>query len=422
MKVTLKKYSSICCVILVVYFSTKMLWDRLTYNLSEYISILLIFQGCVLLFRKCKRNYIYVICLFLIFTMYVFFNGIFLTDTQHLFRGVYEYIFYGLIFFSILGYIQYINSRDLYKSLKILGYVGVVIAILTFYEYFTQKAILPQSGELSNGAFISGYGYTFRSRVFTRSYLSHGLLMGIISIIEYINYSYYKNKKWLLYSLLCFCSILCTSSRGPLVSTMGGFLVIMYNEYRRKKLSKKTFITMLLTTIFLLIIFYIVFVSDISFNNNTLNYFLNRTRSIFNWSSDAGNVGRIIRWQKYIQYFLEHNIWIGNGIATTGSSGLTSIMGTTESGLIKRLVELGIIGFLLFYSFVILIIKRGTYKIQFKKEENYNLILCSIACIVSIMVDDITLQITEEIMISFYLWYFMAVLFSVGSSSKNERE
>lgn len=393
---------------MVSYFVTKMLWDKITFDLSEYISFLVILYGAFLYFKKIYKKDLKYLALYLIFSIYILLNGFAITDFSHMLRGIYEYIFYGLIFFSFIPIHKKVSSESYDRVFAIVGYLGVLLATLTAFEFFRGIPLLP-SGEL--GTNITGYGFVFRATLFARSYLSHGLVMGVISIIELHNYFTKRKKKWIVFYFLCAGSILFTSSRGPLVATFSGSVIYLLNYRKSIRLTKKVFLASAFLIILLVVFGYVILLTDFTPTNPTLSYFLTRIRNIFNWSGDGGNVGRIIRWTNYWNHFCSNNILLGSGVATAGSSRMTNIMGSAESGILKRLVELGIIGFSLYYYYVIDIlvscIKRQ--KINHNNSKRLNrLCLSIIACI---LVDDITLQITEEIMISFLFWLFMSLLY-----------
>lgn len=399
-------------LIFMIYFLTKMFWDKFTYDISEYCSLLFILYGLLNYFflKKLKKKDIEFLGVFCLYAIYVILNGFIVTDSQHMLRGVYEYIFYVLIFFAMVPYIKRLRYEDFNFIFRILGFVGLIMAFLTFIEFFKGTSFLTVLDSYAEGSWVTGYGYTFRPKVFSRSYLSHGLVMGIFSLFELHNYAVTKNKKWILIYLLCLTAVIFTSSRGPLVATLVASVFYYFNSPFAKRLTKKQIISFSLLFVIAIILIYLILFSDWKPSNNIVQYFLTRIRNIFNWTSDGGNVGRILRWEGYWNYYCNHNIWLGNGAATAGSSGLNTIMGSAESGVFKRLIELGIIGFVLYYFFSLSIICTSM-KTRIKNVSIDNIKLISISIILCILIDDITLQITEEIMIAYILWFFMSVLY-----------
>lgn len=401
--------SYICLFILTTYFCTKMLWDRITFELAEYFSIVLLLVGFMYYLGKLRKKEFGLFIHFCLFSIYIVINGIILSDVGHFGRGIYENIFYAWIFFCMIGFLKNCSISNIKRMFRFLGYVGAFLAFLTLIEYVRQVEFISGGDSYTN---ITGYGLTFRPRVFSRSYLSHGLIMGILAITELYNYKMEKSRKWICFYVLCVFGVLLTSSRGPLVSAVLASVIFELNYIDLKKIGKSKFVKGIVISGIIFVVLYFIFGTTIEVNNSVVTYFLTRVRNIFNWSSDGGNVGRINRWRRYLQYYAEHNVWIGSGLAMAGSSGLSNIMGTTESGVIKRLVELGIIGVFFFYTFL------GRIVLQSRKMREINvnidvqglkfLAFSQIACI---LIDDVILQITEEIMISFYLFFFCALLF-----------
>lgn len=409
---SIKKLSYYYVGILLTYFTTKIFWDTISFNITEYFSLGIIFVGFILFITRMKRSEGKLLLAFALFSVYIILNGFILVDIQHFVRGIYEYIFYGLLFFSSIGFLKKIEYNQIEKLWKTLGYIGVILSLLTFFEYFSKTNLIKSSDSLAAGTFITGYGYTFRAKVFSRSYLSHGLIMGVFSLIELENFRKYRNNKWLVFYFLCLVSVLFTSSRGPLVATLISSLLFIFLNINLKGMGKKQFFMILIASVIGFIMFYIIFLSDLNVGNDKVMYFITRMRNIFNWNGDAGNLGRLLRWSNYLSYFNGHNIFWGVGISTTGSSGLSSIMGSTESGVLKRLIELGYLGFIFYYIYLFKVIHYGAKGIKISNSNSVNEIKkISLSIIVCILIDDIALQITEEIMISFLLYFFCALLF-----------
>ena len=169
--------------------------------------------------------------------------------------------------------------------------------------------------------------------------------------------------------------------------------------------------TSILIIMVLICFLYFVLTSSFKTGNATIDYFLTRTRATLNWTNDAGNIGRINRWNWAISLYQQKK-FTGIGPAKTGSWGEAS-MGVTESGILKRLCELGIIGCGMHYILVLSIVIGGI-KVFLKKgtdiiHKKYELMLFfGILC--SILINDITLQSTEETSISFLMWFILGCI------------
>ena len=408
---TTKFYYSII-LLLMIYFLTKVFWDHITFDVTNYLSFIFIILGVILWSSRINVSSSKIFILFALFSLYIIFNGLLLTDNIRLVRGLYEYVYYALIFFAMVGYMRRVTKDDMHKVFKVLAILGVVLAVLTAVEYVREATII-DIGRFS-GSYLSGRGIVFRPRVFSRSFLSHGVVMAILGFANLYMYRHEKKKKWLVFYGICVIAVLLTLSRGPLAA-MGIATVIYLMDIKKLKTIKKSkiFISAALFTIGV-ILFYIVFLSNFTPANPQISMLLTRVRDTFDWTGDAGNVGRLRIWTFYWDHFINHNIWIGSGTSITGSSGVNLMM-VTESGILKRLVELGVIGSALNYGLIILIIK---YSLKKRKECHgdaitENMFKLSIAIISLILINDITLQSTEEIMVSFNLWFFLALLFVI---------
>lgn len=154
--------------------------------------------------------------------------------------------------------------------------------------------------------------------------------------------------------------------------------------------------------------------SDIQTGNSSIDYFLYRIRQIINWTGDAGNVGRLQIWNEAFNHFKISPVF-GIGPSKTGSWGVESI-GVTESGVLKHLCELGIIGFCLYYSIFFSIFYRG-YKLYKKALSRNKLkIICFFGVITMVFINNITLQSTEEIMVFIIYSFGLGGILSINSN------
>lgn len=396
MKISVSKYGAILTWLL-IYFTSKILWDNLIPTVIELFSLAVLAYGAFNFFwtKKKKKSYAIVFIFYAVFCVYILSNGVLQDTTQQLGRAIYEYCFYFLMFFSFAFYIE--KTAKIFECLKIVNLWGIFIALLSWYEYITKSYIL-------NNNFITTIKsiYGFRAAVFTRSYLSHAMVLAFFSLIALYLYCYTKKKKYLFSCAFCGVSLLTTSSRGPLVALIISFGVFyLMNMYRKGvKPSKKVW--MFFSIIIVLLMGWIFLNSTFVTGNDTIDYFLYRTRQIVNWTGDAGNVGRIGTWQLAIKYF-ESNICFGIGPSHTGSWGSGSI-GVTESGYLKFLCELGILGSLILGVFIISVINVGKkqYKENGRNDNKLFMILC-FALITLVMINNITVQSSEEIQVMF-IW------------------
>lgn len=401
-------------IIFFIYFTTKMYWDMLIPTIFEFLFIGIILIGLALFFVNIQfysgKHTIKLLLLYLLYVMWIIFNGLYQSDTEQLARAMYEYVFYSSIFFSMAYFFMHTNIN---KVAKIICIVGFIVSLLSWYEYFSHTYLIGNFDATLNNA----EGYGFRAAVFSRSYLTHGVILGFFSLITFYLHYVTNRKIYLGIAGFCYISILSTASRGPLVSFGVGIIIIyLFHIYSKK--NKKSTVMILWLIPFLLVIIGILLFSDFQTSNEIVNYFLDRIRSIFDWEGDAGNVGRQIIWDNTFNKIHE-NFWVGIGPSKTGSWG-TGAIGVTESGLLKRLLELGIVGFLLHYSFIFIIIKRSIKNFK-KLNQAYKLKFIFFAALfASIFIHDIVLQATEEIMVSFFMWSALAGIYIIPYKHRHQ--
>ena len=404
--------ANIVVVFLCIYFTSKLLWDLVVPYAIELASLLLLGVGILFYFIKlAKGRYsIILIYLYVLFSLYVFINGYCQDSTQQLGRAIYEYVFYTAICFAC-GY--YVFDCDLRKCMHIIYWFGILIGILSWYEYFTKSYLI---GSFTNIISFHGGDYGFRTAVFTRSYLSHGLVLGFFSLIAQYLFFITGQKKYLVGGIFLYLSILTTSSRGPLVAVAGAMLVCaVLNTYRKTdKLEKRIIVVFIIFLVAVLLLWFLT--SSFETGNETIDYFLYRTRQILNWRGDAGNVGRTILWKRSIELFHSNPVF-GIGPSKTGSWGDGSL-GVTESGYLKHLCEVGLLGFFVYYAFLAFILCRGVslYK-RMKAADKMNMIFF-FGLIVMVMIDNLILQATEEIMVSFFLNFGLGGLLAADAREK----
>ena len=136
-----------------------------------------------------------------------------------------------------------------------------------------------------------------------------------------------------------------------------------------------------------------------------------RLQSIFNWNTDESNVLRKYFWNHFIDIF-KSNFLYGIGVSSTGARVGTTSIGPTESGVLKRFVELGIFGGTVFYVILVTIfISVFQYLIKNKDNVKVKLILITLlSSVIVIFVDDITYQICEIQPTMFFNWFIYGII------------
>ncbi len=399
MKVSRFSYTELLVSWLFVYFSSKLLWDCIPFVFELFSLALIALCAVFQLFGKpgMTQHKANLFITFLLFSVYIIANGLFQNNFTQLVRAIYEYIFYVLIFFAMTWLLPRVDLR---KCLKVFAFWGVFVAILSWFEFITQHHLLIDLGVDINAG--------FRSAVFSRSYLNHGMFLGFFAL-TCLDICYAEKKPlWLIPGAFCFVSILTTGSRGPLVAcgiALGvQFMLYAYNSCRH---SYKRFAACSLLCIAFLAVLVVMF-GTFETSSETINNFLRRVRSILDWSGDPGNIGRLHLWRNALDLF-KSNIWFGIGPSKTGAWNDASIV-VTESGVLKRLCELGLIGFILHYYFVACILIKGVRTYRKQDPATKHPMTFWFSLVIAILINDCTLQATEEIMISFYMWTAFAGL------------
>ncbi|GKU27284.1 membrane protein [Clostridium folliculivorans] len=354
----------------------------------------------------------------IIFFLYVVANGVLFHNNIRLFYGGYQYIVYYLIFFTLYSFVE-IRLLDIFMKF-ILG-INFISSCIMIYEFITKKNIIETEGTKMafNGVTI------VRAKAFFGSFLNAGVVLCICCFIAlYYVYRYRKQFKYIvLYSIIILVYLLgifATGSRGPLVALIGGlfFYLIAYLILIKKDVKLTIIIVSTLAILSFLTLFIIMNINYESIDNTLLKFIAHRIQSIFNWSNDVGNVGRIDAWKNALK-MVKGNITFGIGIAATGAKGIGSFsIGVTESGVLKKLVEMGIVGFIISYAIYIYVgisaFKNITSKIYPRETKIFNLFMLS--AFISVMIEDSIYQSTESEVVSFYL--FLVIYFIFVSKSK----
>ena len=149
---------------------------------------------------------------------------------------------------------------------------------------------------------------------------------------------------------------------------------------------------------------------------------ISRFSSVFN-TKEYGNAERLTLWAYYLNKFSQKPI-MGYGIATTSALIATNTYATynnivTESGVIARLVETGLMGTLTYYCFMLTVLESSIQgSLKTKYEGTYrNTAIFVIGVVVLILLEDIILQISLDLFCTFALWMILAFSLSMRMKS-----
>lgn len=372
----------------------------------KYIFILTVVFLTLSFFLSKKRinKYSKSILLLVVFWIYAIFSSLINGGSELLLYTVERYIFYNLIFFVCLTIVNRINWIHLFKFLVAYGVVDAVVSII---EFFTQKQMFAIGGVTHS--IVQLYGdNSLRTFGLNGNYF---LLAELLCVCAFVSLYLYKetNKKIYLFSLLVISfGIFCSGSRGYYVAfTCGMFLIFFFYTFE-KGTTKKTFIIFLSIVAVLISALLIIFFTDIHIGLTTIDRFLDRFRSITDFSSNAANVTRFKLWINAINEWRTH-FWFGNGASCTDLR-YSAFKNVTESGLLKRFVELGLIGTMLQYSSMLFPIIKGIKKYKNNKSLN-RFDIPFFAIILVFFVEDLILQRYGEIEYTTIMWFSIAVVY-----------
>lgn len=421
-------------VYMVFFINTIHLFAEKTDYFGRISFIFIVLLGTILFFKELLQRYNEnknsilnkFILLNIIFFLYVMINGILNKDIKRLIYGGYQYILYGMIFYAVYIYIKEINLK------KIIDYViifNVINSLICIYEYVSRSNLIPtEYGQIAYDGIV-----IFRGRAFFGSFLNAGVVLGMtvfLALYFLLKSIKEKNNKQIFgYSsaiLIYILGIFSTGSRGPLVSLFGGliFAFIIYSILLSKKRKQNFIILGVIAILGIISLLIILNIDATKLDSSALSFAIHRVQTIFDWSTDPGNVMRIERWNFGLDLFKQNPVF-GVGIATTGAKGLgTFSLGVTESGVIKKLAELGIVGSLLFYFQFIFIGVLAFKKIISKETifEKKIFILLIVSAIVMLLIEECIYQALEAEVVAFYLWMFVAFIFKVCDESKKNSE
>lgn len=385
-----------------IYITSKMLWDCVPYVFEISFWVIVVWNAFIYLLESIRKDKnTYLIVLVVCIGIYILMDSLMFDSIHQFMRSIYEYIIYMLILFFFM---RLKNKINLILCLKVLSDWGALIALLTWIEYARKQYLLTDLSAYGVILYVGNNG--FRAAVFTRSFLSHGIVLGVFSVISLFLWYRLKYTGYLFKSVFCYAAILATGSRGPLVSFFCAIVFFFYIETFKIKKRKNTRIKFAIAIAIGIGILLFILTLDVNPADSSIAYFIYRIQNIFNWTGDAGNTGRVLIWNNAINNWFKKAPIFGIGPSKTGSWGNGSL-GVTESGLLKRLCELGIIGFALFYGLIAYILKNSMRTAE-KTEMAF-----WIAIFIGIFVNDITVQSTEEIMVSYWWWCSLGAIYSL---------
>lgn len=402
--------------IMLWYILNKNLFDWMTFGVSKACYYLLIFAGAAMGALAMLRNprLRAVVYAFGVYCVVIVLNGLFLSNFDQLKEGIKTYLTFPLPLFALWYFLR--QKKNHVRLLKSMVLWGCITSVLGIYEYFAMHSVLPGfEGRIYT--FANGSS-AYRATVFVGSPLMLAVLLGASLILCVF---FLHREKKLLYApaaAVILAGLLCTASRAPLVLTVLGIGVMYLQFLRQGTLSKKLVYGMLIAVgcVVLVLTIFIIF-PELSTGNETLDFMIYRLTSTFDFSGEWGNSGRMKIWKHYIGEFVKRPVF-GYGIATTSaevaSNRLICFGGfwqiVTESGVLARLVETGILGTAAYYVFVLLCVKSILFPSlpRPRRVARNSLLFALTGVLVLLFAENIVLQITLDIYCMFLLCFTAA--------------
>ena len=423
---SMKKVEKYIPIVLWMYILNKQLWDWMTCGVSKIVFYLLLLIGAgfgiVMLWREKRFRGIPIS--FGIYSIIIVLNGIVFSNAEQFKVGIKSYLLYPIALFALVYYMK--DIKNLQYSFKPMIYWGSITSVLAIVEFALGQSVLPgyigRTYTFANGASV------YRSTVFIGSPLTLAVALGS-SVIITLFFLHKEKKMWLFFAMcLQVIGILCTSSRAPLVFTVCGCLIMGILFWREGSVSNK--IVKILVGIMagaILVLVWLMCNPEFKTGIDTIDYFIYRITSMLDFTGEWGNVGRIKIWTYYIEQFKKAP-FLGYGIASTSAEVLSNRLIdfggfkqiVTESGVLARLVETGIVGTLGYYIFIGNCIWTGYISVFEKKVymEHERILLAGIGVVALVFLEDIILQVSLDIFVVFVLMYVLAYAISLKYAQK----
>lgn len=398
-KVKKKEIEIIPLLFVAIFYTLTRAWCAAKFGSIAYITFLgvigIFILGYIFTYRKqcvkIRKNSFW-LC-YILYLVCVVLNLLCHTNANS--YALIEYVFYMFFLFAMC----YIMSNIAFeKILSIYEIVGVIISLEAIWEFFSGNILFRTN--LETQVIRRAYGLI-------GSPLTLGMALACIALIA-IYRGMISDKKHYLVAMLSIGGLFCTQSRGPLVGAAVGFvaMIFVYNFSINNNV-KSPFVKGLIKAVIILLLLYeaIKWLSDYTEIANTI---YQRIQTILIWdSTESANYQRMEKW-KYAWQLFKNNPMFGMGVSSTGSRATTGIV--LESGVLKKLVEMGITGFLLYYYMMISTAVKNV-KMAVKHHAKYCALAVGVMC--AIFVENFIMQIVESAgVFMIFMCFFTYLIFT----------
>lgn len=333
-----------------------------------------------------------------LFYIYVMINGWYFSNTELLYYGLERYVFLTLPIFII----PLINTRiNWLYVLKYLTVFGILDSLISIYEFFTHNAVFPLANisenisiQMSNYKIIRTYGLN-------GNYFLLAEILCVCGFAAYYLYKFEKKRSALFALIIISIGVLTTGSRGYYVAYWIGLLVLYLGEAKYRYISQLQLFKIVFIILMALLALWVLLGTDYMLGIPSVDTIITRMRQIFAWTGEDANEARLIKWQWSIEQW-KNSFLFGYGACSTDTrySGFISV---TESGLLKRLVELGLAGTVLQYYTLFHPLIKGLKKYN-KDVDTNHMVIFFLSVISSFLVEDLILQRYTELEYTIILW------------------
>lgn len=339
-----------------------------------------------------------------LFYIYVLANGWYFGNTELLYYAWERYVFLTLPIFII----PFINIRINWKLvLGCLTVYGVIDSFLSMYEFITKTPLFPLANISENVSIQMSSYKIIRTYGLNGNYFLLAEILCVCGFAAYYLYKFEKKRIFFLGLIIISIGVLTTGSRGYYVSYAVGLFVLYFSEARYRSISPTQLLKIVVIILAVLLGLWFLLGTKYTFGIPSVDTILTRMRQIFAWTGEDANEARLLKWQWALEQW-SHGFWFGNGACCTDTrfSGFISV---TESGLLKRLVELGLAGTILQYCTIFYPLAKGINKYK-KAVYKDPMVIFFLTVIISFLVEDLTLQRYTELEYTIILWCSIAYI------------
>ena len=392
-KVRKKEMEVIPLLFLAIFYTLTRAWCAAKLGAISYIAFLTIICtfvfGYIITYKRqsvkiCKSSFW--IC-YALYLAYILLNM--LVEANASTYAIFEYGFYMMFLFAMCYVMDNIAFE---KVLSVYEIIGVIIAIEAIWEFFSGKILFRLNSEIQ--VIRRAYGLI-------GSPLTLGMTLACIALIAMYR-GMISNKKHYLIGLLSIIGLFCTQSRGPLVGLAVGFAIMVFiHNYSMNSNTRLPFLEGGLKAVIALCALYFL-IKWLSSYNEIANTVYQRIQTILVWNStESANYQRMSKWQGAFELFKTNPVF-GIGVSSTGSRATTGIV--LESGVLKKLVETGIIGFVIYYY---MMISESLKNISQAAKHHTKYCALAAGVMSSIFVENFIMQIVESAgVFMIFMWFF----------------